>query len=780
VSDAADQLDMIAKARADLRTAETTEVAAINALRNARLAVKHAKERLSEAIDEAIDQKRQPRIPFEEASENGTPDTAETELDACLRAALLAGDSPKRAFSWAKAVEEIRVGGATDSYLIGQIEKAFGKGGSAASKPGGTPYHWADKYKDLGPAFWYGVSSPNGKPTLVGSSLLKEVRRLYAIPTVEEWKEKNAAWRTTNLFALDIPPETAIAIKDAGTYNVGELANRLINGETFGLSVSAIKAVEAAIEKVKSDQSALPEKSNGKPKRASKSIHRNHCWVCGCTENDCSKCIARTGQPCAWADDKKDLCSACQPLLETDLGILFMGTNALSDQGTVTTLTAAGIRTIGHVLSLDLDSPPNGVTRDKVLELADAAEQWIDRQLKQQQHAPAAGVPEITSKATANGKPKKAKKSIHKPGCTFEKHLAEAAAKTKSTCPLPMVTQPVGELPLEKIDGFPSKVARALGKIRLKIKTLADLDRQVTERAKLDGGVRDLPKLLYDTITTLAGHNGYLATAARDAILRHLNKPVPAGSDADPQPTRDHLLFTDLPGFPPEAAKHLNERGMVLLAHLIPHIERSQTRGCFSPIYDALRGLDVPESSLTAAGDALLDHFGPDRFQSVPTCPQPSSDRSHVWEQRVKQAGESQLVASQDAKRLAEQLAEYRTRDRRGQAFGLSEWNQWCEFDVQLADGSPVRVLSKPGWDDERWRHHIEFWSEQISPTGYWSETVDWQSGFPLLRQWCEDLLRKRASDLAAERAAKKATRTSDKQQNRFRLWTRKREPSRS
>jgi len=34
------------------------------------------------------------------------------------------------------------------------------------------------------------------------------------------------------------------------------------------------------------------------------------CRVCGCTDDDCSGCIERTGQPCLWVKD--DLCSACQ------------------------------------------------------------------------------------------------------------------------------------------------------------------------------------------------------------------------------------------------------------------------------------------------------------------------------------------------------------------------------------------------------------------------------------------------------------------------------------
>ena len=34
------------------------------------------------------------------------------------------------------------------------------------------------------------------------------------------------------------------------------------------------------------------------------------CRVCGCTDDDCRQCIARTGEPCRWV--AQDLCSACQ------------------------------------------------------------------------------------------------------------------------------------------------------------------------------------------------------------------------------------------------------------------------------------------------------------------------------------------------------------------------------------------------------------------------------------------------------------------------------------
>jgi hypothetical protein len=33
------------------------------------------------------------------------------------------------------------------------------------------------------------------------------------------------------------------------------------------------------------------------------------CRLCGCTDADCSECIAATGEPCHWVED--NLCSRC-------------------------------------------------------------------------------------------------------------------------------------------------------------------------------------------------------------------------------------------------------------------------------------------------------------------------------------------------------------------------------------------------------------------------------------------------------------------------------------
>lgn len=35
----------------------------------------------------------------------------------------------------------------------------------------------------------------------------------------------------------------------------------------------------------------------------------DQCAVCGCTEEDCSQCVEKTGEPCSWV--QPGLCSAC-------------------------------------------------------------------------------------------------------------------------------------------------------------------------------------------------------------------------------------------------------------------------------------------------------------------------------------------------------------------------------------------------------------------------------------------------------------------------------------
>ena len=42
-------------------------------------------------------------------------------------------------------------------------------------------------------------------------------------------------------------------------------------------------------------------------------ILKARCRVCGCTNDDCSQCVEKTGDACSWVEN--DLCSACAPEL---------------------------------------------------------------------------------------------------------------------------------------------------------------------------------------------------------------------------------------------------------------------------------------------------------------------------------------------------------------------------------------------------------------------------------------------------------------------------------
>jgi hypothetical protein len=48
------------------------------------------------------------------------------------------------------------------------------------------------------------------------------------------------------------------------------------------------------------------------------------CRVCGCTEDDCSQCVKKTGEPCSWV--APGLCSACDAGVDEDAHRGFGGT----------------------------------------------------------------------------------------------------------------------------------------------------------------------------------------------------------------------------------------------------------------------------------------------------------------------------------------------------------------------------------------------------------------------------------------------------------------------
>lgn len=67
--------------------------------------------------------------------------------------------------------------------------------------------------------------------------------------------------------------------------------------------------------------------------------HPSSCRICGCTDDDCTDCITRTGQPCYWIEP--DLCSAC---LELDQNTRFKIERARREADEVSDLISAGKR----------------------------------------------------------------------------------------------------------------------------------------------------------------------------------------------------------------------------------------------------------------------------------------------------------------------------------------------------------------------------------------------------------------------------------------------------
>lgn len=63
------------------------------------------------------------------------------------------------------------------------------------------------------------------------------------------------------------------------------------------------------IRVVSADQLGMFGKREVKPSKPT--WNRPRCRECGCTDDDCTWCIARTGEPCMWVEP--DLCSACAP-----------------------------------------------------------------------------------------------------------------------------------------------------------------------------------------------------------------------------------------------------------------------------------------------------------------------------------------------------------------------------------------------------------------------------------------------------------------------------------
>lgn len=118
-----------------------------------------------------------------------------------------------------------------------------------------------------------------------------------------DWLEKNGALVQESL-ALDAPP---VEIRTLDP----ESRQWVLSGN--GRTIRA--AIDAAM---KHDEKQ--DHGSAKPRRPWMKGTLHQCRICGCTDDDCTGCIAKTGQPCHWVEP--DLCSACQdrPMILTPEG----------------------------------------------------------------------------------------------------------------------------------------------------------------------------------------------------------------------------------------------------------------------------------------------------------------------------------------------------------------------------------------------------------------------------------------------------------------------------
>lgn len=355
------------------------------------------------------------------------------------------------------------------------------------------------------------------------------------------------------------------------------------------------------------------------------------CRVCGCVESDCTQCVERTGEPCHWVnDEKQDLCSACLPLLECDLGILFEGAD-----GPWTAwkkkLANAGFRTVGHVFSIDPENPPKSVKAADAESLQRHAKDWLEWSTGQSDGGMFNGIPlvdavghgesvaKLREKIKASSIVAKFEKKPKEPvparpfairgnanlyvetggsycfgHASFEAtplyHVDEFRKKfpgrplvlapdipfdatdqqrdefyfgvrvrvgkeelvvgppseeihlTTGTPPPhlkaihPPVTQPVGDLKLRDVPGFPSAIATKFENVS--IRTLADLEPKVALYQSTMFAGRPMAEVVYQTIVRTTGSDSFNATAARDALMKHL-QPGWTPRDEEPEETEE-------------------------------------------------------------------------------------------------------------------------------------------------------------------------------------------------------------------------------------------------
>ena len=122
----------------------------------------------------------------------------------------------------------------------------------------------------------------------------KKVESAVAKPLLEDFEKRKAK---------------AAAGQAKAKKKAGKGAKAAVGSDGASVHTSAKPETKAAAGKTKGTPGKT-KKAKGGAKAAAGETAVRTCRACGCTDNDCSGCIERTGEPCHWVEI--DLCSACR------------------------------------------------------------------------------------------------------------------------------------------------------------------------------------------------------------------------------------------------------------------------------------------------------------------------------------------------------------------------------------------------------------------------------------------------------------------------------------
>jgi RNA polymerase-binding transcription factor DksA len=223
----------------------------------------------------------------------------------------------------------------------------------------------------------------------------------------------------------------------------------------------------------------IPTKETQPADATSEDFPERKCRVCGCTQNDCRQCIAKTGEPCHWVED--DLCSACvevpneEHLIKTTLVAaefssanffqqlskaapgVFLNINIMEKNGkyTVSILPGVGSKTATNPVVVtggpeELDNNFFNLiclpVQEKSAKLISASTTKDD---KKESSAASTNKPKPAApNKKASAKPKQQQKSPVKKSAPIKKKAASPAVKKKAA--KPAVKKAVPKKPVEK------------------------------------------------------------------------------------------------------------------------------------------------------------------------------------------------------------------------------------------------------------------------------------------------------------------------------------------